>query len=98
MRNEFTILDEGSLNFDYVGVLSAVCCDKLSNHSEGTGAIDGHSFTVEISLASSIGVEVTTILITDTIVAKIIVATLESRTASVLTLNVARVKSVRSGN
>jgi len=94
VRNELAILNEGSLNFDYVGVFSAVRCDKLSDHSEGTGAIDGHSFAVEISLAGSVGVKVATILITDTVVAKIIVTALESRTTSVLSLNVARVQCV----
>jgi hypothetical protein len=94
VRNELSILNEGSLNFNYVGVLSSVCCDKLSNHSEGTGAIDGHSLAVEISLARSVGVKVATILIADAIVAKIIVAALESRTTSVLSLNVARVQCV----
>jgi len=96
VSNIAAVLNEASLDLNDVGVLSAVLSNKLSNDAERTVSIYGHPWAVETALAASEGVEVTTILVADTFVAKGIVAAFHSRKASVLALVGARVQCVGS--
>jgi len=86
VRNVAAVLNKGSLHLNDVAVLSAVLSDKLGNDGERTASIDGLPFAEEAGVTASVGVEVTTVLVADTLEAMIPVAAFKFRTASVLAL------------
>jgi len=85
VRNVAAVLNKGSLHLNDVTVLSAVLSNKLSNDGERTVSIDGLPFAKETSVTGSVGVEITTVLVADTLEAMIPVAAFKFRIASVLT-------------